>query len=138
MLIIPREISEQLRRDAHAAFPEECCGILLGRAVEPERREVLAAIPCRNAHPQPGMHYSIAADELIAAQRDARDRSCAIVGFYHSHPSQPADASPTDQADAYWKNCSYLILGVNDGVPEMESHVCEAEQILVREPFEII
>ena len=138
MLTIPRDISEQIRRDAHAAFPEECCGILLGRVVEPDRREVLAAIPCRNAHPQPGMHYSIAADELIEAQRDARDRHFAIVGFYHSHPSQPAEASSTDQADAYWKGCSYLILGVNEGGLEMESHVCAAEQILVPEPLEII
>ncbi len=138
MLTIPRRISEQIRRDAHAAFPEECCGILLGRLLEPDRREVVAAIPCRNAHPQPTTHYVIAPEELIAAQRGAREQGGVIVGFYHSHPSHPAEASPTDQADAYWKGCSYLILGVRESALEMESHGCAEENILLPEPMEII
>ena len=139
MLAISRETSEQLRSHARDAFPEECCGILLGRVVEAERREVSAAIPCRNTHPQPRTHYLLDSRDLIAAQRDAREQGRAIVGFYHSHPAHPAEASPTDQAEALWVGCSYVVVGVAEGGgTKMESYACVGEQILVPEALEII
>lgn len=103
-----------LREDVEQAYPEEACGILLGR-----REEINAAVvrvtACGNTDPEPGRRYSIAAAELIAAQRQAREEGLEILGFYHSHPDHPAVPSASDLREAHWTGCVYLICGVEKG-----------------------
>lgn len=72
--------------------------------------------------------YSIAPAELIAVQREARARGLAIVGFYHSHPDHPAKPSARDLAEAYWPECSYVIVSVDAGASkELAAYRLEAE-----------
>jgi proteasome lid subunit RPN8/RPN11 len=139
MLIIPLAISEELHRHAEDAYPQECCGILLGLFRDSDHRETLIAIPCRNSHPEPRTHYSVAPEDLVRSQRSAREQGLTVVGFYHSHPSHPAEASSTDSAEAFWQGCSYVIVGATaDGGAELRSSFCTEEQILVPEPLQII
>jgi proteasome lid subunit RPN8/RPN11 len=60
--------------------------------------------------------YHIAPQELISIQRQARERSLDIVGFYHSHPDHPARWSSTDFNEAHWLGCSYVITSVDGGL----------------------
>jgi proteasome lid subunit RPN8/RPN11 len=106
---------EALRRYGEQAYPEECCGVLVGKVVAGER-QVHGIVPCHNirvgdAHKR----FEIDPAELVRAQREARASGMEIVGFYHSHPDHPAQPSPTDLDYAHWIGYSYVITSVERG-----------------------
>ena len=106
---------EALSAHGEAAYPQECCGVLLGIA-EGETRRVAAVVKAANARTDsPANRYGIAPEELVRIQREARERELDIVGFYHSHPDCAAQWSATDLAEAHWLGCSYVITSVVDG-----------------------
>ena len=114
-LLIAKADHESLRRQAEQAYPEECCGILLGSTTAGERH-VRTIVPCRNtrvgdAHKR----FEIDPAELVRVQREARESGTKILGFYHSHPDHPPQPSPTDLEHAHWIGCSYVIVGVAQG-----------------------
>jgi proteasome lid subunit RPN8/RPN11 len=127
MLRLPYDCHRRLREDVEQAYPEEACGILLGRrgalahlltaadVGHHDPDDVVRVIACGNADPEPGQRYRIAPRELIAAQKVARQEELEILGFYHSHPDQPAEASETDLREAHWTGCVYMICGVEKG-----------------------
>lgn len=115
-LAITRRHLEAVERHAAAAYPEECCGFLLGRAGE-DGVLVERVLPARNEHPEsPGCRFLIAPETVLAARREARGLALEVVGYYHSHPDHPAEPSEHDVADA-WPNVSYLIVPVAAGAP---------------------
>jgi proteasome lid subunit RPN8/RPN11 len=117
MLILPQAVYDQIRRHGESAYPDECCGILLGSASE-NATTVMHAIPVHNASPKPRNHYEIALVDVIRAMQQSRNAGEEIVGFYHSHPDHPAQWSATDLAEAHWIGCSYVITSVIDGRAE--------------------
>ncbi|MBI2682467.1 MAG: M67 family metallopeptidase [Acidobacteriales bacterium] len=115
MLRIPHTLYHDLRQHGEATYPHECCGILLGQ-VDGDTRTVEEVVRCGNTRADsPHNRYHIAPQELIAAQRRARETGADIIGFYHSHPDHPPQWSPTDFAEAHWIGCSYLITSVEKG-----------------------
>ena len=84
---------QALLQESVNAFPGEACGILLGRDNRIEK--VVAAA---NVHPTPQTRFEIDPQALIDAHRAARDGRPQVLGYYHSHPSGPAEPSATDQA----------------------------------------
>jgi proteasome lid subunit RPN8/RPN11 len=119
MLEIHQSAYDQLRQHAEAAYPNECCGILIGTAT-PAARTVTQAIPVPNTSATPKNHYQIHPTDLIRAQKSARQHSPSgteeeILGFYHSHPDHPAAPSATDLAEAHWLGSSYVITCVQNG-----------------------
>ena len=108
---------EALRAHGEETYPNECCGVLLGKKVSGEAinhvHQIVRAGNTRtdSAHNR----YNIAPQELVRIQRQARGLSLDIVGFYHSHPDHPAQWSPTDFAEAHWLGCSYVITSVEKG-----------------------
>lgn len=119
---------------AHGAetYPEECCGVLVGR-VQPlatvvevvplvnvwGRSAVTAELATVTAEPRSESrrrNFAIAPHDLLRVQRQASDRHLAIIGIYHSHPDHPATPSEFDQAIA-WPEYDYLILSVQQGRP---------------------
>ncbi|HTC78988.1 MAG TPA: M67 family metallopeptidase [Terriglobales bacterium] len=114
MLRISQAVLDELRRHGEETYPHECCGILLGAADwEKDGRTVTRALRCGNTRvDSPHNRYRIDERELIAAQKQARERGEDIVGFYHSHPDHPARWSATDLAEAHWLGCSYVITSV--------------------------
>jgi proteasome lid subunit RPN8/RPN11 len=115
MLRLPYDCQRYLREDVEQAYPDEACGILLGRREETDD-VVVRVTACGNTDPEPGRRYLIAPTELIAAQRQAREEGLEILGFYHSHPDHPAVPSAVDLREAHWTGCVYLICGVGKGV----------------------
>ncbi|MGA7157299.1 MAG: M67 family metallopeptidase [Acidobacteriaceae bacterium] len=116
--IIPQPLYDDLRAHGEHTYPQECCGILLGKSDEANLtvHQLLHAGNTRtdSAHNR----YNIAPQELIAAQREARKQNLDIVGFYHSHPDHPAQWSPTDFAEAHWLGCVYVITAVEAGIAQ--------------------
>jgi proteasome lid subunit RPN8/RPN11 len=118
MIAFTRAAWDALRRDGEERYPEESCGILLGRR-RGDGREVVEAVRCANVSAAARRdRYEIDAGAILRVQREARARGLEIVGFYHSHPDHAARPSSTDLADAYWPACSYVITGVAAGRAE--------------------
>lgn len=124
MLRLSKREADAIRSHATSVYPDECCGVLLGRLDEGARL-VRESIPATNVSGEfSSSRYSIAPEELIQIQKKSRESGLDIIGFYHSHPDHPADWSPTDLKEAHWFACSYLIVSVKQGKPaEMCSFV---------------
>lgn len=135
---------QQLSNHAQQAYPEECCGLLLGysrarlaasetivvevrqtanawnAAVAEEMATLTTMQPSSQAgsaeamQPTTASYYWIDPKEMLKAQREARDRGLDIVGIYHSHPDHPAIPSECDRQMA-WSEYTYVILSVRQG-----------------------
>jgi proteasome lid subunit RPN8/RPN11 len=115
MLKLPESVYTAIRQHGESTYPHECCGVLLGVAVD-GGNEVHDAIEAGNTRTDSAHNrYHISPQELIRIQRQGRQRGLDIVGFYHSHPDHPAHWSSTDFAEAHWLGCSYVITAVENG-----------------------
>lgn len=116
LALLPRHL-HALERHAAGAYPEECCGFLMG--VEDGDGGVLVerVLPARNEDGDDRCRrFLIAPETVLAARKEARVLGLEIVGYYHSHPDLPAEPSERDGEHA-WPDVSYLIVPVADGVP---------------------
>ena len=114
-LSVSELLYQELRAHGEETYPNECCGIMLGKT-EDEGIRVEALIRAGNTRTDSAHNrYHIAPQELIKAQREGRKAGLDIVGFYHSHPDHPAMWSSTDFAEAHWFGCSYVITAVEKG-----------------------
>ena len=113
MIEITAAVFRAMEGHAREAFPEECCGFLLGHVSEPRRVE--EAKRAKNvAVADRTRRYEIDPLELLHADDDARARGLDLVGIYHSHPNHPAAPSEFDRSRASpWY--AYVIVGVTDG-----------------------
>ncbi|HEX3437183.1 MAG TPA: M67 family metallopeptidase [Pseudacidobacterium sp.] len=116
MLKVSESIYNALRKHGEETYPQECCGVLLGR-FQDGVNEVEDAVRAGNTRTDSAHNrYGIAPQELVRIQRQGRERGLDIVGFYHSHPDHPAQWSKTDFTEAHWLGCSYVITAVEKGV----------------------
>ncbi len=116
MLKINDMVYTQVRKHGEETYPHECCGVLLGKALEGINEVEVAARAGNTRTDSAHNRYHIAPQELIKIQRQARESNLDIVGFYHSHPEHPAYWSRTDLQEAHWLGCSYVITSVETGV----------------------
>jgi proteasome lid subunit RPN8/RPN11 len=99
---------------AHAAFPKECCGIMIGK-MEGEARHVTAAHACINVYQGDQKdRFLIDAKDQMRIQRDADAAGLDVVGFFHSHPDCDAYFSSTDLAHS-WPWYSNVVMSVQAG-----------------------
>jgi proteasome lid subunit RPN8/RPN11 len=105
---------EAIRAHLVRAYPEEGCGVLLGRDLGSERIvERTLALDNQRADSRHN-RYLLSPEQLLAAEREARAVALDVVGFFHSHPDHPARPSAFDLEHA-WPYYSYLIVGVERG-----------------------
>jgi proteasome lid subunit RPN8/RPN11 len=116
MIRIHYEDYEALRAHGEETYPNECCGVLLGKNIAGAGNHVQQIVRAGNTRTDAAHNrYHIAPQELVKIQRQARNQGLDIVGFYHSHPDHPAQWSETDFAEAHWLGCSYIITSVDEG-----------------------
>lgn len=115
-----------------AAFPNECCGILVGRDVIVDgqpRRVVDRLYEVPNVYEASEQYHRFAADPLVQmrVEKEADAQGKMVLGFYHSHPDHPARPSETDRLAA-WPFYSYVIVSIMRGKPaEMTSWTLDEE-----------
>ena len=123
-MLISKEAEAQIRAHGAETYPHECCGALLGRdditakfAGDTPVREVSALFPLVNRRDDsPRNRFSVTSEDVIAAEKAAREQSLDVVGWYHSHPDHPARPSEYDREHA-WPWYSYIIVSVQNGKP---------------------
>lgn len=114
MLHLPGLLRVQVDAWAVAGYPQETCGLLLGRGVA-DGCEVVIARQARNLNDERAHdRYELDPQAFLAADREAREQGLEIVGVWHTHPDHPAEPSETDRRAA-WPGWSYLILAVGQG-----------------------
>lgn len=108
---------DEIRRHGVDAYPEECCGVMIG-TVDGGVTRVLRLVPAENTREDAARHnrYLIEPKTILRCQREARESGHDIVGYYHSHPDHPAVPSDFDR-DHAWPDTSYLIVAVEKGRP---------------------
>lgn len=101
---------------AHGAegYPNEICGIMVGPRGDGRATE---ARPARNIIVERARdRYEIDPHDHIRIQRETDSAGLDIVGYYHSHPDHPAQASRFDTERA-WAGYVYVIVSVANGKP---------------------
>jgi proteasome lid subunit RPN8/RPN11 len=116
-LMLSAELRKQIEDEGVAAYPNECCGILIGGDKE---REVERIVAMANAFdPQERYHrFSIDPLLLASAEESAAAEGKAVIGFYHSHPDHPARPSEYDRTHVPpWNFYSHVIVAIEKKRP---------------------
>ena len=155
MLRLGQSHYEAIRRHGEETYPHECCGVLLGRINDADadaaagdtdastRIVTSIALAGNTRTDSPQNRYNIDPKDLIRIQREGRERSEDIIGFYHSHPDHPAQWSQTDLTEAHWFGCSYVITSVEKGKAVLTNSfeltgTDEGDKKLVDEAIEVV
>jgi proteasome lid subunit RPN8/RPN11 len=120
LVLTPEQIG-QIEREGMAAYPNECCGAMLGRDVADAggvRRVVARLAPMSNSFAADQQYHRFSLDprDLLRLEKDAAEAGLSVLGFYHSHPNHPARPSETDRRHA-WPYYSYVIVAIADRRP---------------------
>ena len=120
-LALSSEFRSRIEAEGAAAFPNECCGILIGRdlsTADGKRRIVERLEPGTNVFQADERYHRFSIDPRVQlkAEREAEKQGKAVVGFYHSHPNHPARPSEYDREHG-WPFYSYVIVSIMDGRP---------------------
>ena len=113
MRITPAAL-EAIRAHGAEGYPNEICGIMIGprgegRATEVKRAHNIVVDRARD-------RYEIDPRDHIRIQRETDAAGLDIVGYYHSHPDHPAQASRFDTERA-WAGYVYVIVSIANGEP---------------------
>jgi len=109
---IARAAFEAIRAHGAEGYPNEICGVMVGPRGDRTVTEVKRA---RNIVLERSRdRYEIDPKDHIRIQRETDDAGLDIVGYYHSHPDHPAQASRFDTERA-WAGYVYLIVAIHSG-----------------------
>ena len=122
---------------AEKTYPNECCGAMLGE-LNGDRKKVTLAVPMENAYEgAQGARYEIRPEDLLRADREARDHGMDLIGIFHSHPNCDAYFSETDLKNSCpWY--SFVILSIKDGrfdhansfIPDLDQTRADKEELV--------
>lgn len=121
----------EIIRQAEAGYPEEICGIVVGKAGSPETYRVHQVRNVANVERQQdtgGIErdartaYRMDDREVLRVLREADEAGRDVVTFYHSHPDHDAYFSAMDRDRALradheplWPGATYLVVSVREG-----------------------
>ena len=136
MIRIEKTAWEVMVNHARSAFPDECCGAMLGRTDDGEKL-VSVAVPLENAYSgEKKARYELRPEDLLAAEKEARRQGMDLIGIFHSHPDCDAYFSETDLKNSCpWY--SFVVLSIKAGefdhansfLPSMDQTTADKEQL---------
>ena len=97
-----------------AAYPEEACGLLVGRWTGAAARvsEVHASA---NVAESRRCAFEVDPHLLLSLYKRLRQGDESMLGVYHSHPDGSAEPSPRDLDRAWQPELIWLIVALRDG-----------------------
>ena len=116
-LVLPADLRKQIEDEGVAAYPNECCGILIGSE---KVRTVDRIVPMANAFDPQERYHRFSIDPLLLAnaEESAAAEGKAVIGFYHSHPDHPARPSEYDRTHVPpWNFYSHVIVAIEKKRP---------------------
>jgi proteasome lid subunit RPN8/RPN11 len=110
ILELPAPLLRRAEQAARDAYPEECCGLLIGNRAG-ARWTVRRLAPSTNvAEGDRRTRFEVDPAILLREQRRARDAGEALIGLYHSHPDGEPVPSAEDERRAWQADQAWLIL----------------------------
>lgn len=111
MLVLRKDLIDEITAHLERAYPEEGAGFLLGGGGEVKR-----IFPLPNAREDAARHnrYLITPEDYMKAEVKAAELGVDLIGVFHSHPDCPNIPSEYDRewAQPFF---SYLITRVDEG-----------------------
>ena len=131
-LQVPQEMADAILAQARAEYPNEACGVIIGRNGIAERLK-----PMFNAAASPTF-YEFDPKDLLALYREVDDNDEEIIVIYHSHTATEAYPSRTDIAYAAEPFAHYVLIstretGNDEGPYELRSYRIVEEVITEEE-----
>ena len=122
---IPQDALQAMYDHSFACFPEEMCGLIVGRH---DTNTVVRFVPTTNvAHS--ARVYTIDPKEHMRADMAAEDEGLEIIGCVHSHTHSQAYPRPTDVAAAPDPAWHYVIVSLETGQAAARSYRIVGEEI---------
>lgn len=128
---ITREHYEQMVDHAREEAPDECCGMVAGRADDAVR-----VFRATNTEHSP-LRFMIDPKEQLEIDREIETEGLELTAIYHSHTRTEPKPSETDILFAkLWPGVLWVIVGLADGEPEVrlwridDGHAAEAELVV--------
>jgi len=114
MIQIEPEAWSVMVAHARAAYPNECCGAMIGSAGS-GGKQVKIAVPIENAFAgQQNARYELRQEDLLKADAEARRLGMDLIGIFHSHPDCGAYFSKTDLENSCpWY--SFVVMSIQNG-----------------------
>ncbi|PSP72915.1 hypothetical protein BRC86_11175 [Halobacteriales archaeon QS_3_64_16] len=121
MIDFSTDAYETIVSHAREGNPDEICGVLGGERMEVEHTDdegyvepgrasrVRSVHRAANVARNPRHTYLIDPEEQLAIMEDVEESGAEVLGFYHSHPTGPAQPSGIDERRATWEGYSYVI-----------------------------
>ena len=97
MIRLGTETIAAIREHGREAYPEECCGALLGTAGNGAVRVTRVERTENSSREEKRRRYVVAPLEYVRVERLADADGLSLLGFYHSHPDHPAVPSEYDR-----------------------------------------
>ena len=111
MLVISKDLLDQIYAHVEKAYPEEGAGFLIG---DGDKVENILSLP--NAREDEARHnrFLITPEDYLKAELTADKLGQSLIGVFHSHPDCPNVPSEYDRewAQPFF---SYIIARVDDG-----------------------
>lgn len=118
MIVLAPGHLKQITDLAEAAYPRECCGLLIGTqdGVDGGTWRVTKVTPSENLAPDDrNDRFEVDPRVRLRLQKELRGASETLIGIYHSHPDGPAQPSATDLENAWEPELIWLITAVVAG-----------------------
>ena len=116
MILLSARHLDEIRRHGEQDYPFECCGLMLGKFENEDRKTVVETYAISNAREEEAKRnrFLIRPEELMRGERHAREKGLDVLGFYHSHPDDRAVPSQYDLEHA-WPTYSYIVVSIEKG-----------------------
>ncbi|WP_164516599.1 Mov34/MPN/PAD-1 family protein [Minwuia thermotolerans] len=112
---LPEDCAGEIFAALSGSFPEEGCGLLVGRLEDGSVR-IESVVPSPNIAEAREKTFEIDPGLRLRTQREARAAGLEIVGHYHSHPFGEPIPSDTDRGRAAGEpELVWLIMGLRWG-----------------------
>lgn len=115
LVLTPHQLAAIVRH-AETSYPEEACGLIVGRRLARGMLEADRIVESANLAIGDARHrFEVDPALRLRLERELRDSGEAVIGHYHSHPDHPAEPSARDLEAGHEPELAWLIVSVERG-----------------------